>query len=218
MVPQEVRRRARQASAEHRCRHLPGDRLRRQVRGLRRRPPRGGPAHHAAADRRSRHARHRRRLHGYQHRYRAEEDRRHELQDPRRRSRFRRHLVLEPLPGRALRHRVVHLPAVPRGDGLRPHRAVHPRQRDLRLHTVPLQAVRPVRERPLPDPGHRDGMGRGHCPVDGAHRRRRRLPCPLRLHPERPVQPPPAARHPRDREVRRPQLPHQPVGLRLHRR
>ena len=37
-------------------------------------------------------------------------------------------------------------------------------------------------------------------------------------HGHRPAAPAEAARHPRHRDLRRPQLPHQPLGLRLHRR
>ena len=44
--------------------------------------------------------------------------------------RHRRHLVLEPVPGRDVRRRVVHLHADARGDGLRPDDALRVRRRD----------------------------------------------------------------------------------------
>ncbi len=47
---------------------------------------------------------------------------------------------------------------------------------------------------------------------------RRRDAGPLRLHGERAAAPPEAARHPRHRDVPGPHVPHQPLGLRLHRR
>ena len=46
--------------------------------------------------------------------------------------RLRRHLVLEPLSGRAVRHRELHLPAAAGGDRLHPEGEVQLRQRDPR--------------------------------------------------------------------------------------
>ena len=46
--------------------------------------------------------------------------------------RLRRHLVLEPLPGRPVRHGVVHLPAAARGDRAHADREVRARARDPR--------------------------------------------------------------------------------------
>ena len=64
-----------------------------------------------------------------------------------------------------------------------------------------------------------DALGRGRCsagtsrPTAATHDAR-----PLRGHGLRPAQPAQAAGHPRHRELQGPQLPHQPLGLRLHRR
>ena len=50
-----------------------------------------------------------------------------DVRDHREGRRLRRHLVLEPLPGRDVRRRVVHLPAAARGARLRPEGEVRPR-------------------------------------------------------------------------------------------
>ena len=55
-------------------------------------------------------------------------------------------------------------------------------------------------------------------PLDRAHQPRRRDAGALRLHGERAAASPEAAGHPRHRDLRGPHLPHQPLGLRLHRR
>ena len=74
--------------------------------------------------------------------------------------RLRRHLVLEPLPGRAVRHRVVRLHAAARRD--RPHAdgEVRARARDPRALPAHRQAVRPLRQRAVPHRGHRPRVGR----------------------------------------------------------
>ena len=55
--------------------------------------------------------------------------------------------------------------------------------------------------------------------LDHPHRPRRRDPGPVRRHGHRPAAPPEAARaSPGIETFARPQLPHQPLGLRLHRR
>ena len=84
--------------------------------------------------------------------------------------RLRRHVVLEPLPGRDVRRRVVHLPAAARGDRLRPEGEV-PRAPEILAHSRAIgRALRPLRRRPVPDRGHRDALGRGRRPL--ARRRR----------------------------------------------
>ena len=55
-------------------------------------------------------------------------------------------------------------------------------------------------------------------PLDRHHQPRRRYAGALRGHVQRPAEPAEAARHPRHRELQGPHLPHQPLGLRLHRR
>ena len=61
-------------------------------------------------------------------------------------------------------------------------------------------------------------VGRRLQSLDRPHQPGRRAAGPLRDHGHRPAPPAQAARHPRHRDLRRAQLPHQPVGLRLHRR
>ena len=58
----------------------------------------------------------------------------------------------------------------------------------------------------------------GDGALDHPHRPRRRDPRPVRRHGHRAAAPAEAAGHPRHRDVRRSLLPHQPLGLRLHRR
>ena len=100
------------------------------------RPLRRGPVRRAdrarAADRRGRRRRHRRRLRRAARRRPAARGRRRRHPHHREGRRLRRHLVLEPLPGRDVRRRVVHLPAAARGDRLRPEGEVLPRARDPR--------------------------------------------------------------------------------------
>ena len=52
--------------------------------------------------------------------------------------------------------------------------------------------------------------------VDRPHRSGRRVPRPVRVDGNRSVAPAQAAGHPGHRDVRRPLLPHEPVGLRVH--
>ena len=80
------------------------------------------------------------------------------------------------------------------------------------------RALRPGRRRPLPHRGHPGRVGRGHLPLAGAHRPWRRAARQLVRAGRGDPQPAEAPRHPRDGGVRRPLLPHGPLGLRLHRR
>ncbi len=66
--------------------------------------------------------------------------------------------------------------------------------------------------------GHRRHLGGGDLPVGDPHQPGRRDAGPVRGHRHRPAAQAQAPRHPRHRDLRRPQLPHQPLGLRLHRR
>ena len=61
-------------------------------------------------------------------------------------------------------------------------------------------------------------MGRGQRALDHLHQSRRPHEGPLRLHANRSAQSTEAPRHPRHRRVQGPLVPHQPVGLRVHRR
>ena len=74
------------------------------------------------------------------------------------------------------------------------------------------------RRRLLPDRGHRAALGRDERPLDRHHQPRRRDEGALRGHGQRAAEPAEAARHPRHRDLQGPHLPHQPLGLRLHRR
>ena len=143
----------------------------------------------------------------------------HRRPDRREGRRLRRHLVLEPVPGLHVRRRVLRVPAAPRGDRAScppsttpaPPRSsstakllartfdLYPRalfQTDVTGAEWDEEArrwqVTTSRERPALGPLPR--AGRGHPPQGQA------------------------AGDPRDRGVRGQGLPHQPVGLRLHRR
>ena len=61
-------------------------------------------------------------------------------------------------------------------------------------------------------------LERGRMPLDHHHQSRRPHARALRGHVERTAEPAQAARHSRHRQLQGPHLPHQPLGLRLHRR
>ena len=61
-------------------------------------------------------------------------------------------------------------------------------------------------------------VGRRRVALDHRHQPRRRHARAVRRHRRRAAAPAEAAGHPRHRGLRGPQLPHEPVGLRLHRR
>ena len=73
--------------------------------------------------------------------------------------RLRRYLVLEPLSGRGVRHRVVRLPAAARRARLHPQGEVQPRAGDLRSLQGDRREVRPLPRRLLPDRSDRDALG-----------------------------------------------------------
>ena len=129
------------------------------VRPLPRRPVRRADRARPA-DRRGRRRRHRRRLRRPARRRPPQGGRHHRRPHHREGRRLRRHVVLEPLPGRAVRHRVVHLPAAARGDRLRPEGEVHPGARDPRAQPQHRQALRPLRRGAVPDRGHDADVGR----------------------------------------------------------
>ena len=82
------------------------------------------------------------------------------------------------------------------------------------------RALRALRRRPVPDRGHDAARGTTTVvPLAGGDEPRRRAAGPLRVHGERPAAPPEAARRSRaSRCFAGPLVPHQPLGLRLHRR
>ncbi len=61
-------------------------------------------------------------------------------------------------------------------------------------------------------------LERGRVPLDRHHQPRRPDARALRGDVQRAAEPAEAARHPRHRQLQGPHLPHQPLGLRLHRR
>ena len=132
--------------------------------------------------------------------------------------RLRRHLVLEPLSGRAMRYRVDGLHAAARRN--RPHavgeiRACAGNPRALPAHR---QAIRPLRQRAVPHRGREPRLGRGEIALDHPHQSRRCLHRAVRRHGHRAAACAEAARHRRHRVLQGALVPHQPLGLRLHRR
>ena len=83
-------------------------------------------------------------------------------------------------PGRAVRHRGVHLPAAARGDRLHPEGEVHPGRRDPGAQPQHRRALRPLRRRPVPDRGRHADVGRRQRPLAGGDEPRRRAAGPLR--------------------------------------
>ena len=83
---------------------------------------------------------------------------------------------------------------------------------------APGPHLRPLPPRPLPDRRHRSRLGRGGATLAGHHQPRRPafglVPGVGRGHSAQSQ----VARHPRDRGLRGQGLPHQPLGLQLHRR
>ena len=132
--------------------------------------------------------------------------------------RLRRDVVLEPLSGRRLRRRVVRLSAAARGDRLHPGREVQPRAGDPGAQPRDRREVRALRQRLLPDRSHRAALGRRRAALDRLDEPRRPHARALRDDGERPVAPREAAGHPGHRELQGARVPHEPLGLRLHRR
>ena len=132
---------------------------------------------------------------------------------------LRRDLVLEPVPGHPLRHRVLRLHAAARRDRLRPEVEVRAGRGDLgstrgrigRHFDLYGDACFQTQVTELR--WDEDGVG-----VDRHHRPRRPHAGALRGDLQRHAQPGETARHPGHRELQGPHLPHQPLGLRLHRR
>ena len=106
--------------------------------------------------------------------------------------RRRRHLVLEPLSRHRLRRRILQLPAVARGDGLRPVDEVRLGLRDPRILPEHGREVRLLRPLPVPHDGRGDDLGRGVRPLDRRDRSRRQDARALRD---------PGQRHPDDAEA-----------------
>ena len=89
--------------------------------------------------------------------------------------RLRRHLVLEPLSGRPVRHRLDDLHAAAGGDRPPADREVRPRAGNPRAVPAHRQAVRPLRQRPVPHRGRGPRLGRGEHALGDPHQPRRRF-------------------------------------------
>ncbi len=211
----EVPGRAGQAPAGRRQR--PVRRADRPVRPLPRRSVRRADAPRAAVRRGHRRI-HRRRVRRTGHRRPTEAGRDRRRPDHREGRRRRRHVVLEPLPRRPVRHGGVRVPPAARGDGAHADREVHPRPRDPRPLAAHRRALRSVRQRLPVDRGHRTRVGRRGPTLDHPDEPGRRDAGAVRGHGNRAAAPSETAGHSRHRDLPGPQLPHQPLGLRLHRR
>jgi choline dehydrogenase len=142
------------------------------------------------------------------------------VEDPHHREgrRLRRHLVLEPLSRRGLRRRKLHLPAAARRDRLHAHGKYARAHRDPRALPAHRPAFRPVPaalfQTEITDMAWDEDLD----PLDHHHQPRR---CPegaLRRAGRRPLNRPKLPGIPGRGDLQGPQLPHQPLGLRLHRR
>ena len=210
----QVPRGARQAAAAGRQRPVPG--ADRQVRALRRRPV--CDADRARPDLRRAHRRaDRRRLLGAVHGRAVEAGRDRRRVHHRERRRRRRRVVLEPLSRRDVRHRGDGVPATARRD--RPHADAEVRHGagDLRARAAHREDVRSLRPCDLLDAGDAPRVGCRCVAMGHPHGPRRPDPRPLRRDGHRAAQPSEAPRRAGYRDVRRPHVPHEPVGLRLHR-
>ena len=133
--------------------------------------------------------------------------------------RLRRHLVLEPLSGRGLRHRELHLPAAAGRDRLHAGGEVRPRAGDPAPTAARSASTSTsTRDACFQTEVTEHALGRGRRALDRHDQPRRRHAGALRGHGQRAAAPAEAARHPGHRELQGPHLPHQPLGLRLHRR
>ena len=133
--------------------------------------------------------------------------------------RLRRHLVLEPLPRRDVRHRVVHLPAAARGGRLRPEGEVHPRARDprpqpARSASTSTSTATPASRPRSPTSRWDDDDGRWIVSTNRGDRMRARFVVMANGPLHRPKLP----AIPGIETFHGPHVPHQPLGLRLHRR
>ena len=135
--------------------------------------------------------------------------------------RLRRHLVLEPLSRRAVRHRDLHLPAAARRDSATSRSEKYSFAPEIREHaasasrgtstSTTTRCSRPTITELRWDED--DEALDGHAPTAATASRRATWSMS-----NGPLNRPEAARHSRHRRVQGPHLPHQPLGLRLYRR
>ena len=123
-----------------------------RLRALSRRPVRRAGLHARAAHRRSGSGRDRRRLRRTARGGAIARSRRRRHPHHREGRRLRRHLVLEPLSGRAVRHRGVHLSAAARRTELHPERKILARAGDPRAQPRDRRALRPLSTTPASRP------------------------------------------------------------------
>ena len=190
---------------------------RRAARALSRRSLYAG--HPARAEDRPRHLRlHRRRLCRSRHRRALVRSRHQGCPHHREGRRLRRHLVLEQVSGRAMRYGVDGLHAAARRN--RPHavREICACAGNPRALPAHRQAIRPLRQRAVPHRGREPRLGRGEIALDHPHQPRRCLHRAVRRHGHRAAARAKTARHRRHRVLQGAFVPHQPLGLRLHRR
>ena len=117
-----------------------------------------------------------------------------------------------------MRHGGVHLSAAARRNRLHPDREIREGAGDPRAQPAHCAALRSVPQRAVPDADHRTALGRRGVAMDRIHRPRRSLHRAIRLHGQRSAQPAEAAGSSRRQFVQRTLVPHQPLGLRVHRR
>ena len=119
--------------------------------------------------------------------------------------RLRRHLVLEPLPRRGLRRRVLHLPAAARRDRLHAEGEVlRARRRSSSTAARIGRALRPLRATPASRPRSPSCAGTSEQRA-GSSRPTAATACSARfvVHGQRPAEPAEAAGHPRHRDASR---------------
>ena len=127
-------------------------------------------------------------------------------------------MVLEPVPGRAVRRRVVHLPAVARGAGYCPSEKYAHGAGDPATHARRIgEHFDLYRDACFQTRGDRASLGRGHAAVD------RRAPTAATTMTARfvcmasgPLNRPKLPGIPGHRILPRPLVPHEPLGLRVH--
>ena len=146
----------------------------------------------------------------------------HQLREPgpegprlRQRLGRRRHLVLEPLPGRPLRLRVLHLPVPVLGgplQGLELERALPGPARDRAVAELRRRQARPAPRHPVRHHDHPCALERGDRTLDGRDRRWRDHRHPVPRHLLRDALGPADRGLSRPGQLQGPDLPHGPLA------